>query len=184
MITYNPNNELTDAQLKELSEDDFFSYLDQKAAHLKQFTRPLGSYETKHFAAWTKGDSLTTEELKKAKEIGKQGDMIYNPNNELTDEQMKALSEADFFEYLDTKAAYLKQFTAPIGQYHAKQFAAMTKGGELTTKELKRAKELGKIGDDERARKIAEAASKLGNDPKFKDAGIKNIKTNRTQWFD
>jgi len=43
---------------------------------------------------------------------------------------------------------------------------------------------LGKIGDDERARKIAEAASKLGNDPKFKDAGIKNIKTSRTQWFD
>jgi len=34
--------------------------------------------------------------------------MIYNPNNELTDEQMKGLSEADFFEYLDTKAAYLK----------------------------------------------------------------------------
>jgi len=97
---------------------------------------------------------------------------------------MKELSEADFFEYLDTKAAYLKQFSAPIGQYHAKQFASLTKGAELTTKELKKAKELGKIGDDERARKIAEAASKLGNDPKFKDAGIKNIKTNRTQWFD
>lgn len=111
MITYNPNNELTDAQLKELSEDDFFSYLDQKAAHLKQFTRPLGSYETKHFAAWTKGDSLTTEELKKAKEIGK-------------------------------------------------------------------------IGDEEKARKIAEAAARKGGDPKFKDEGIKNIKTNRTQWFD
>jgi hypothetical protein len=111
MITYNPNNELTDEQLEKLSEDDFFSYLDQKAAHLKQFTRPLGSYETKHFAAWTKGDSLTTEELKKAKEIGK-------------------------------------------------------------------------IGDEEKARKIAEAASRKGGDPKFKDAGIKNIKTNRTQWFD
>jgi hypothetical protein len=110
--------------------------------------------------------------------------MIYNPNNELTDEQMKELSEADFFEYLDTKAAYLKQFTAPIGQYHAKQFAAMTKGGELTTKELKRAKELGKVGDDEKARKIAEAAARKGGDPKFKDSGIKNIKTNRTQWFD
>lgn len=111
MITYNPNSELTDEQLKQLSEDDFFSYLDQKAAHLKQFTRPLGSYETKHFAAWTKGDSLTTEELKKAKEIGKKG-------------------------------------------------------------------------DEARMENIAKAASKLGGDPKFKDAGIKNIKTNRTQWFD
>jgi hypothetical protein len=111
MITYNPNNELTDEELEKLSEDDFFSYLDQKSAHLKQFTRPLGSYETKHFAAWTKGDALTTEELKKAKEIGK-------------------------------------------------------------------------IGDEEKARKIAEASSKLGDDPKLRDRGIKNIKTNRRQWFD
>ena len=110
--------------------------------------------------------------------------MIYNPNNELTDEQLKELSEDDFFSYLDQKAAYLKQFSAPIGQYHAKQFASLTKGAELTTEELKKAKELGKIGDDEKARRIAEAASKFGGDPKLRDAGIKNIKTNRTQWFD
>jgi hypothetical protein len=31
--------------------------------------------------------------------------MKYNPNEELTDEQLKELSEDDFFEYLDTKAA-------------------------------------------------------------------------------
>jgi len=43
---------------------------------------------------------------------------------------------------------------------------------------------LGKIGDDEKARRIAEAAARKGGDPKFKDAGIKNVKTNRTQWFD
>ena len=110
--------------------------------------------------------------------------MIYNPNNELTDEQMKELSEADFFEYLDTKAAYLKQFSTPLGQYHSKQFAALTKGEALTTEELKRAKELGKVGDDERARRIAEAVARKGGDPKLRDAGIKNIKTNRTQWFD
>ena len=110
--------------------------------------------------------------------------MIYNPNNELTDEQMKQLSEADFFEYLDTKAAHLKQFSTPIGQYHAKQFASLTKGEALTTAELKKAKELGKVGDDVKAKRIAEAASRKGGDPKFKDAGIKNIKTNRTQWFD
>ena len=110
--------------------------------------------------------------------------MKYNPNDELTDEQMAKLSEVDFFEYLDTKAAYLKQFTTPIGQYHAKQFASLTKGDALTTEELKRAKELGKVGDDERARKIAEAAARKGGDPKFNDDGIVNIKTNRTQWFD
>jgi len=85
--------------------------------------------------------------------------MKYNPNEDLTDEQLKELSEDDFFEYIDSKAAYLKQFTQPLGQYHAKQFASQTKGSELTTKEL-------------------------GDDPKFKDPGIKNLKTHRSQWFD
>jgi hypothetical protein len=110
--------------------------------------------------------------------------MKYNPEQELTDEQLKGLSEDEFFEYIDTKAAYLKQFTTPLGQYHTKKFASIAKGGELTTKELKRAKEIGREGDDMRARAIAEAARELGGDPKFKDKGIKNIKTNRSQWFD
>jgi hypothetical protein len=35
-----------------------------------------------------------------------------------------------------------------------------------------------------RANSIKEAAKELGDDPKFKDEGIKNIKTNRSQWFD
>jgi hypothetical protein len=110
--------------------------------------------------------------------------MKYNPNNELTDEQLKGLSETEFFEYLDSKAAHLKQFTQPLGQYHTKQFASLTKGGELTTKELRRAKEIGKEGDDMRNKSIKEAAKDLGDDPKFRDKGIKNIKTNRSQWFD
>ena len=110
--------------------------------------------------------------------------MKYNPNEELTEEQLKELSENDFFEYLDTKAAYLKQFTQPLGQYHTKHYAALSKGGELTTKELKRAKEIGREGDDMRANAIREAAKGLGDDPKFRDSGIKNIKTKRTQWFD
>jgi hypothetical protein len=108
--------------------------------------------------------------------------MKYNPNEELTDEQMAKLSEDDFFEYIDTKAAYLKQFTQPLGQYHAKQFASQTKGAELTTKELKRAKEIGKIGDDMRAHAIAEAATKMTS--KVPDLHVRAHKTNRTQWFD
>lgn len=110
--------------------------------------------------------------------------MKYNPEQELTDDALKELSEDSFFEYLDSKAAYLKQFTQPLGQYHTKQYASLTKGGELTTKELKRAKEIGRVGDDMRANSIREAAKELGDDPKFKDKGIKNIKTNRSQWFD
>jgi hypothetical protein len=110
--------------------------------------------------------------------------MKYDPNNELNEEQLKELSEDNFFEYLDSKAAYLKQFTQPLGQYHTKQYASLTKGGELTTKELRRAKEIGREGDDMRNKLIKEAAKELGDDPKFRDKGIKNIKTKRTQWFD
>lgn len=110
--------------------------------------------------------------------------MKYNPNQELTDEQLKELSEDDFFDYIDGKAAHLKQFTQPLGQYHTKRFASITKGGELTSDELKKAKEFGKVGDDIRANAIAEAAKDLGEDPKFKDPGIKNLKTHRSQWFE
>ena len=110
--------------------------------------------------------------------------MKYDPQNPLTDSEITALPENEFFEYIDTKAAYLKQFTQPLGQYHTKHYAALTKGDELTTTELKKAKEIGKVGDDIRSMKIAEAVSSLGGDPKLKDPGIKNIKTNRNQWFD
>ena len=110
--------------------------------------------------------------------------MKYDPKNPLSDSEVTALPENEFFEYIDTKAAYLKQFTQPLGQYHTKHYAALTKGDELTTEELVRAKEIGKEGDAIRASKIAEAASSLGGDPKLKDPGIKNIKTNRTQWFE
>ena len=40
------------------------------------------------------------------------------------------------------------------------------------------------LSDDMRANSIRDAAKELGDDPKFRDAGIKNIKTKRTQWFD
>lgn len=113
--------------------------------------------------------------------------MKFDPHNELTEAQLNELGEKDFdafLLYLDDKAAYLKQFTRPLGTYQTKNFAALTKGSELTDDELKRAKEIGKQGDDYRAEKIAEAASKIGVDPKYTDEGIKNIKTNRKQWFD
>ena len=105
--------------------------------------------------------------------------MKYDPKNELTEMELDELGKVNFdafLTYLDEKAAHLKQFTAPIGQYHAKQFASMTKGGELTTKEL------GRVGDDERARKIAETAKVMTK--KTPDLYVKSHKTNRSQWFD
>ena len=95
---------------------------------------------------------------------------------------MTQLSEDAFFEYLDTKAAYLKTKTRPLGQYHTKMYASLSKGDKLTTKELKRAKEIGQLGDNEVNEKIAETASKLGGDPKYNN--VDNVKTNRSEWFD
>lgn len=110
--------------------------------------------------------------------------MKYDPQNPLTDSEVTSLSENEFFEYIDSKAAYLKQFTRPLGSYETKHFAAWTKGDNLTTEELKKAKEIGKEGDYIYNESIRNAADKLGGDPKLKDPGIKNIKTNRNQWFD
>ena len=110
--------------------------------------------------------------------------MKYDPQNPLTDSEVTSLSEDAFFEYIDSKAAYLKQFTRPLGSYETKHFAAWTKGDSLTTEELKKAKEIGKEGDIAYNESIRNAADKMGGDPKLKDPGIKNIKTNRNQWFD
>ena len=92
---------------------------------------------------------------------------------ELTDEELKGLSDDDLFAYLDAKAAHLRATNniKPLGSYHTKQFAAITKGGALTTEELKRAKEIGRIGDEQYSDSIRQAAEKLGGDPKLKDPG-------------
>ena len=61
--------------------------------------------------------------------------MIYDPNNELTEEQMTQLNEEEFFEYLDTKAEYLKQFSKPLPGYYLKRYAytaAKVEGREIS----------------------------------------------------
>jgi hypothetical protein len=113
--------------------------------------------------------------------------MKYNPNEELTDEQLKELSEDDFFEYIDSKAAHLKQFTRPLESYHTKRFAvvgAAIEGRYVTNNELESAKKIGRENFNARMEREANVSEQLGGDPKYKDAGIKNIKTHRSQWFD
>ena len=44
------NFNLTDEELKLLSEDEFLAYLDAKADHLKQHIVPLSPYKVKRFA--------------------------------------------------------------------------------------------------------------------------------------
>jgi hypothetical protein len=108
--------------------------------------------------------------------------MKYNPEMELTDEQLKELSEDAFFEYLDSKSAYLKTQSAPLDQYHVKKYASVSMGGVLTTAELRKAKEIGRNGEFVKAQKIKEAAK--GIKAKQPDLYIKHHKTNRSQWFE
>ena len=81
MVEFDPNNELSEEELSKLGEenfDDFLDYIDQKAEHLKQFTKPLSSYHTKRYASLTsaqQGKTITDEELKKANDIGRKNEL-------------------------------------------------------------------------------------------------------------
>ena len=108
--------------------------------------------------------------------------MKYNPQNPLTEEEVNQLGDDVLFEYLDSRAEYLKKYSRPLDTYHTKQFLAATKGGEVTAEELKRAKEIGRAGDEAKIDEIVNAEVKLGGNPKFKDDTIK-VKTHRSQWF-
>jgi hypothetical protein len=86
----------TDEELKNMSDDELFEYLDAKSAYLKQHIAPLSSYKTKRFAHIgqaisknTKGTDEVFENLDydKVKDIGEQHDkeglekLIKNKNN-------------------------------------------------------------------------------------------------------
>lgn len=109
--------------------------------------------------------------------------MKYDPQTPLSEEEINRLDDDTLFEYLDSRVEYYKQFSRPLDTYHTKQFLAASKGGEITENELKTAKEIGSIGDTAKMTEIVETMEKLGGDPKLKDAGVRNVKTNRSQWF-
>jgi hypothetical protein len=114
--------------------------------------------------------------------------MKYDPNNELTEEQLNKLGEDDFdafLDYLDQKAEHLKQFTKPLGEYHTKRYAAVSaahQGKQLTEKEFQSAKKIGKEGDMINHQRIIDKMKE--KDMKEPDKHVKNIKTHRSQWFD
>jgi len=113
--------------------------------------------------------------------------MKYDPNNELTDEQVESLPEEEFFEYIDTKAAYLKQFTRSLETYHTKRFVAVgaaIEGRAPTQHEFDTAKKIGKENFQKRMEQEDIVSEKLGGDPKYRDPQIKHFKTHRSQWFD
>ena len=115
----------------------------------------------------------------------------FDPNDELTEKELELLGESnfdDFLDYLDQKAKHLKQFTKPLSSYHTKRYASMsaqTDGKEFTTEEMQLAAEIGKKNEVIAAAKVVEKLKEFDKkNPKYKDEGIKNIKTHRSQWFD
>ena len=115
----------------------------------------------------------------------------FDPNNELNETELELLGESnfdDFLDYLDQKAKHLKQFTKPLSSYHTKRYASMsaqTDGKEFTTEEMQLAAEIGKKNEVIAAAKVVEKLKEFDKkNPKYKDEGIKNIKTHRSQWFD
>jgi hypothetical protein len=64
----------TDEELKGMSDDELFEYLDAKAAHLKQHTSPLSSYYTKKFASVGAAISNTEFDYDSVKQIAKENE--------------------------------------------------------------------------------------------------------------
>ena len=112
--------------------------------------------------------------------------IVYDPNNELSDKELDTLAEKDFdmfLDYLDQKANYLKNFTKPLDTHHLKLYAGAS-SDSADEVDLKKLKKLGKeneaIGfDKEKHSEWQEKKSDM-----FKRAGVKNVKSNRSQWFD
>ncbi len=68
----------TDEELKGMSDDELFEYLDAKTAFLKQHTSPLSSYHTKRFASVSSAISNTEFDYDSVKKIGEENDRLAN----------------------------------------------------------------------------------------------------------
>jgi hypothetical protein len=64
----------TDEQLKQMTDDELFEYLDAKAAHLAKHISPLSSYYTKKFASIGAAISETEFDYDSVKKIAKENE--------------------------------------------------------------------------------------------------------------
>lgn len=64
----------TDDQLKHMSDDELFEYLDAKSAYLKKHTSPLSSYKTKKYASIGAAISNTKFDYDSVKKIAKENE--------------------------------------------------------------------------------------------------------------
>ena len=96
--------------------------------------------------------------------------MKFDPNNQLTDEQLDKLGKDDFdgfLEYIDGQAEYLKQFTKPLSSYHTKRYASLNaahQGKQLSDDALKAAEKIGKKNEQEAFDKIKDRVEEYEKD--------------------
>jgi hypothetical protein len=64
-----------------------------------------------------------------------------------TDEQLKIMNDEELFDYLDAKAAYLKQHTSPLSSYHTKRFASVSSAIGNTEFDYDSVKKIGEEND-------------------------------------
>jgi len=116
--------------------------------------------------------------------------MKYDHENPLSEKELELLGEENFdsfLAYLDSKTEYLKQFTKPLSSYHTKRFASLTlaqQGKTITDEELKKANDIGRKNELEAIDKIKNKEWKDKEHEMLKKTGVKNVKTDRSQWFD
>ena len=115
--------------------------------------------------------------------------MIYDHENPLSEKELELLGESnfdDFLDYIDQKAEHLKQFTKPLSSYHTKRYASLTsaqQGKTITDEELKKANDIGRKNELEAEDKVNNKLWKEKEVEMLKKT-VKNVKTDRSQWFD
>jgi hypothetical protein len=92
-------------------------------------------------------------------------------NFNLTDEELKLLSEDEFLAYLDSKAEHLKQHIAPLSPYKVKRFAHI---GEAVANNNKGTEEMFSDGLYERLKPIVESNQSASMDILIKKRGLKD----------
>lgn len=89
----------------------------------------------------------------------------------LTDEELKLLSEDEFLAYLDAKAESLKQHIVPLSPYKVKRFAHI---GEAVSNINKGTEEVFSDGLYERLKPIVESNQSASMDILIKKRGLKD----------
>ena len=65
-----------DEELKQMTDDELFAYLDAKSAHLDKYKSPLSGYKTKRFAAISSAISKTEFDYDSVKKLAKENEQL------------------------------------------------------------------------------------------------------------